>query len=99
MICLHTHRASPSQAFAAAHAAVQHVGVPSLMWMHVGKTASFKMMRPLLVNKVGKARVDLIAGQSESEHVGALFASILVANRSYVCQNSAAEDIPSRIFV
>lgn len=87
-------RADPTHS-AAAHAAVQHVGVPSLMWMHVGKMASFKMVRPLLVNKVGKARVDLIAGQSESEHVGALFASILVANRSYVCQNAAAEDIPA----
>jgi hypothetical protein len=78
-------RADPTHS-AAAHAAVQHVGVPSILWMQQGVTASFQMLRPLLLNKIGRARAGLIGGVSEAEHVGALYASLLVENRSHVCR-------------
>eukprot|EP01045_Picozoa_sp_COSAG04_P000559 COSAG04_NODE_14_length_42641_cov_31.094847_2_plen_624_part_00 len=77
----------------AAHAAVQKVGVPNLMWMHCGVLPNFRWLRPLLLTKVGRARAALIKGQSDSEHAAALFSSLLVQNRSQVCESAAGEAI------
>lgn len=87
-------RADPTQT-TAAHRAVQHKGVPTLMWMHCGQLPNFHSLRPLLLNKVGPERTQLITGQSESEHVAALFTTLLVANRSKLCVAPEGEELPA----
>jgi hypothetical protein len=72
----------------AAHSLVQKKSPPNLIWMQCGSLPNFQWMRPLLVSQIGRARADLIKGQSDSEHAAALFSSLLVHNRSKVCEDA-----------
>ena len=73
----------------AAHAIVQKTLPPNLIWMHAGAISNFQWVRPLLLSQIGRARADLIRGQSDSEHAAALFSSLLVHNRSKVCEDAS----------
>jgi hypothetical protein len=77
----------------AAHSLVQKTNPPNLIWMQCGSLPNFQWMRPLLVSHIGRTRADLIRGQSDSEHTAALFASLLVHNRSKVCEDTHGEPV------
>ncbi len=77
----------------AAHSLVQKKNPPNLMWMQCGSLPNFQWMRPLLLSHIGRTRADLITGQSDSEHTAALFASLLVQNRSKVCEDPHGEPV------
>ena len=77
----------------AAHSLVQKRSPPNLIWMQCGSLPNFQWMRPLLVSHIGRTRADLIRGQSDAEHAGALFASLLVHNRSKVCEDPHGEPV------